>query len=292
MYEPTQPWFRLFYRRKLALINLPSGRDFESQCDNVVAGRMSGGYHCRLVAEGAFLIRSIKIVLLFSLISVPLLAAKFWERKPYEQWSKKESVAVLEDSPWGKTQKVHSSNSLPPEIAIPGPDTTPRDRGGGDRESSRLNLRRLFNIRFQSAKPVRMALARLSLLYRRRDHRQATELIRKPPFGDQFIVVAVSGSQGENHRRVLDQANLRQLGTHTHLALKGSGRRIELKRYVPPREVGGREAFFLFPRTREGKEQVTLKEKEIRFVSQLGWRTRLDRKFKLKDMVFDGILEF
>ena len=65
---------------------------------------------------------------------------------------------------------------------------------------------------------------------------------------------AVSGSQGENHRRELDQANLRQLGTHTYLALKASGRRIELERYVPPREAGGREAFFLFPRTREGKD--------------------------------------
>ena len=54
-------------------------------------------------------------------------------------------------------------------------------KGGGDRESSPLNRRRLFNIRFQSAKPVRMALARLSLLYRRRDHRQAAELVQRRP---------------------------------------------------------------------------------------------------------------
>ena len=235
---------------------------------------------------------SIRVLVVSALIGAPLFAAKFWEKKPYEQWSQKEALKVLEDSPWGKVQKVHSSNSPPPGIASPGPDTTPRDKGGGDRESSPLNRRRLFNIRFQSAKPVRMALARLSLLYRRRDHRQAAELVQRRPFGDQYIVVAVSGSQGENHRRGLDQANLRQLGTHTYLALKASGRRIELERYVPPREAGGREAFFLFPRTREGKDQVTPKEKEIRFVSQLGWRTRLDRKFKLKNMVFDGILEY
>ncbi len=155
-----------------------------------------------------------------------------------------------------------------------------------------MNRRRLFNIRFQSAKPVRMALARLSLLYRRRDHRQASELVQRQPFGDQYIVVAVSGAQGENHRRELNRANLQQLQAHTHLALKASGRHIRLERYVPPREAGGAEAFFLFYRVREGKDQVTLKEKEIRFVSQLGWRTRLDRKFKLKDMVFDGTLEF
>ena len=113
--------------------------------------------------------------------AAPLFAAKFWEKKPYEQWSKKEALKVLEDSPWGKVQKVHSSNSPPPGIASPGPDTTPRDKGGGDRESSPLNRRRLFNIRFQSAKPVRMALARLSLLYRRRDHRQAAELVQRRP---------------------------------------------------------------------------------------------------------------
>ena len=252
---------------------------------------ISDRYHCQPVAEGAFLTRSIKIFLLSALLSVPLLAAKFWEKKPYEQWSKKEAIKVLEDSPWGKVQKVHSSNSPPPGTAIPGPDTTPRDQGGGDRESSPFNRRSLFNIRFESAKPVRMALARLSLLYRRRDHRQAKELVQRRPFGDQYIVVAVSGAQGENHRRELDQTSLRQLGNHTHLALKASGRRIELERYVPPREAGGAAGFFLFSRTRDGKDQVTLKEKEVRFVSQLGWRTRLDRKFKLKDMVFDGILE-
>ena len=193
---------------------------------------------------------NIRVLVVSALIGAPLFAAKFWEKKPYEQWSQEEALKVLEDSPWGKVQKVHSSNSPPPGIASPGPDTTPRDKGGGDRESSPLNRRRLFNIRFQSAKPVRMALARLSLLYRRRDHRQAAELVQRRPFGDQYIVVAVSGSQGENHRRELDQANLRQLGTHTYLALKASGRRIELERYVPPREAGGREAFFLFPRTR------------------------------------------
>ncbi len=236
--------------------------------------------------------RSINILFLLALISVPLLAAKFWEEKPYEQWSKKEAIKVLEDSPWGKVQKVHSSNSPPPGTAFPGPDTTPGEKGGGDRERSPMNRRRLFNIRFQSAKPVRMALARLSLLYRRRDHRQASELVQRQPFGDQYIVVAVSGAKGENHRRELNRANLQQLQAHTHLALKANGRHIRLERYVPPREAGGAEAFFLFYRVREGKDQVTLKEKEIRFVSQLGWRTRLDRKFKLKDMVFDGTLEF
>ena len=235
--------------------------------------------------------RSIWIFSLSALLGAPLLAAKFWENKPYEQWSKKEAIKVLEDSPWGKVQKVRSSNSPPPGTAFPGPDTAPKQKGGGDRETSPFNRRRLFNIRFQSAKPVRMALARLSLLSRRRDHRQARELVQRRPFGDQYIVVAVSGSKGENHRRELDQANLRQLGAHTHLTLKTSGRRRKLERYLPPREAGGTEALFLFPRAREGKDQVTLKEKEIRFVSQLGWRTRLDRKFKLKDMVFDGALE-
>ena len=33
--------------------------------------------------------------------------------------------------------------------------------------------------------------------------------------------------------------------------------------YLPGRQEGGREAFFLFPRTREGKDQVTPKEKRV-----------------------------
>ncbi len=48
---------------------------------------------------------------------------------------------------------------------------------------------------------------------------------------------------------------------------------------------------FLFPRTKEGKEALTLEEEEVRFLSTLSPKTEINRKFKLKDMVINGKLE-
>ena len=229
--------------------------------------------------------------MLASSVTLPLLAAKFWEKKPYQEWAKKEAVAVLEDSPWGKLQRLHSRQAPATWSPAPGGDPEPKNQGGREQESSPLNSRRWYNIRFQSAKPVRMALARIALLYRRRDHRQAGELVRRRPFGEDYIVVAVSGAKGETDLPELNRANLHLLQAHTALVLKRSNRRIKLERYVSPREARSSEAFFLFPKMKDGKDQITLKEQEIRFVCQLSLESRLDRKFKLKNMVFRGILE-
>ena len=39
---------------------------------------------------------NIRVLVVSALIGAPLFAAKFWEKKPYEQWSKKEALKVLE----------------------------------------------------------------------------------------------------------------------------------------------------------------------------------------------------
>ena len=37
------------------------------------------------------------------LVSVPLSASAQWEKKPYNEWSEKEALKLLNDSPWGRT---------------------------------------------------------------------------------------------------------------------------------------------------------------------------------------------
>ena len=52
----------------------------------------------------------------------------------------------------------------------------------------------------------------------------------------------------------------------------------------------GADIYFVFPRLRDGTEMITLKDKKVEFVSQIG-PLKGERKFRLKDMVYTGKLE-
>ena len=51
------------------------------------------------------------------------------------------------------------------------------------------------------------------------------------------------------------------------------------------------EAFFVFPGFDSGEPIITLAEKEVRFVCRLDSHTKIEKKFKLKNMLFKGHLE-
>ncbi len=79
------------------------------------------------------------------------VAAEWWEKKPYTQWSDKEVQRMIDNSPWGK---VHTVTIMNP--------TTTGDRsyqtvGSGDLEREKKNL---FHLHFLTAKPIRLAIAR------------------------------------------------------------------------------------------------------------------------------------
>ena len=50
------------------------------------------------------------------------------------------------------------------------------------------------------------------------------------------------------------------------------------------------DIYFMFLRQGEGRELVTLKDKQVEFVTQIG-PLKAKRKFKLKDMVYKGKLD-
>ncbi|MDA2930016.1 hypothetical protein MYX84_08740 [Acidobacteria bacterium AH-259-O06] len=52
----------------------------------------------------------------------------------------------------------------------------------------------------------------------------------------------------------------------------------------------GAEIYVMFPRTQEGSHVITVKDKDVEFVTKIGER-EVKKKFKLKDMVYDGKLE-
>ena len=47
-----------------------------------------------------------------SLIYVASVGAAQWNKKPYTEWSEKESMKVLNDSPWAQTQTITDTSQM------------------------------------------------------------------------------------------------------------------------------------------------------------------------------------
>jgi hypothetical protein len=241
-----------------------------------------------------------KRVLLLSmaalLVSVPLSASAQWEKKPYTEWTEKEALKVLNDSPWGRTQ-VYTS----PVTLFRGPTGSRQgNTGQGNTSPSTANATHInFRIRFLSAKPVRQAVTRLLELNQKKG--MGDELaahLRSFTSGEflDLIVITVacdSTEPGVNVQEAMGLLRTRStaaLKNNTYLEIKG-GKRIFLQEYQPPRP-DGLGARFLFPRLVDGEPFITPESQEIHFFTELSGNYRLDKRYKVKDMMYEGKLEY
>ncbi len=234
-----------------------------------------------------------------------LLAAEWWEKKPYSQWNAKEVQRMLDNSPWGK---VHAVTIMNPTF------TGTRDfrtTGTGDLEREKQNL---FHLHFLTAKPIRMALARRQMLDSK-GQADKTELDRfVAQSSDQYLILALTlssiprGLSSESgYLSALLKLSTPDLTANTFLATK-TGKRVYLVRYDPPGR-DGLGAKYYFPRFMEdGRPFVTVDDAEVRFETYLTLvesgtasgtpgefeNQRTDRiwmQFDLRKMVFEGKLE-
>ena len=221
-------------------------------------------------------------------------AKNFWEQKPYPEWSVNEVAKMLRNSPWGQSQVFGAS-----QASGAGSPTGPSSGGAfpSPLPGAGHNFTRVWTVRFQSAAPIRMALARSALITKSATPEQAQRFVEtKPVGGDIVVTLYVSrnplGRLGEPFLFELERTTTDLLKNDTFLILKQSKKRIRLKRYLTPSETGEYYGTLLFPRLDEnGKELIQLEEKEVRFVCQLGSAIWVNRSFKLKDMVINGQLE-
>ncbi|HVG20396.1 MAG TPA: hypothetical protein VNI02_15200 [Blastocatellia bacterium] len=227
------------------------------------------------------------------LLSLPLSASAQWDKKPYAEWSEKEAQKVLNDSPWARTQVFTSAVTLYRQPAT--------GRQGASQTSSRppdathVN----FRIRFLSAKPVRQAIGRMMELKQKRPvSDELAAQLKTFASGDflEYIVITVScDSQeaGGNFQQALSLLHTRgtaDLKNSTFLEVKG-GKRLFLQEYQAPRQ-DGLGARFIFPRMVNGEPFITTDSEEIHFYTELNDTYRLDRRYKVKDMMYEGKLEY
>lgn len=245
-----------------------------------------------------------KLPVLLFLCALCMWAADFWTTKPFTEWNEKEIQKVLTDSPW--TGKVTISGGLSagaPDIgggggrgggrggrnSGPQGDSTTADpgidgggggggggfAGGGPSGVSVMLL-------WQTALPVKQALIKRQY---GAEAGTSPEAKAKLDHQDQVYVLTLIGmprftlgaAQGDKKAALLDATMLTVKGKPplkaADVQVSGAGR-------------GGGNVSFLFPKT----TAFTAEDKDLEFSSKFD-QTPVKKKFKLKDMVFNGKVE-
>jgi hypothetical protein len=178
--------------------------------------------------------------------------------------------------------------------------TTGRQGVGGQTTNLPNNALHLnFRIRFLSAKPIRQALARtIELKAKGGVPAELAEQLKQFASAEflEVIMVAVDvesedvGGNVQRARGLLTQGSTAKFKNNTFLEVKG-GKRIFIQEYQPPKSDGF-GARFIFQRIVDEKPFITPESEEIHFFAELSSDYRLDRRYKTKDMMFEGKLEY
>ncbi len=226
---------------------------------------------------------------LTSFLAFSITASAQWQKKPYSEWSEKEVLNVLDSSPWGQTQTVTDTTNMV--------DTGRRLDSGQSRVAEVPQTK--FHIRFFSAKPIRQATSRFIELRQKGSLNQQLagqlKALAAADFPDYIVItvvadVADSKSQMGAAATLLDRQTTAQLKSGTYLSVSG-GQRVFLEEYQTPRK-DGLGARFIFLRIQDGKPFVNVESGEILFHSDLNGGPTLSQRFKIKDMIFEGKLEY
>ncbi len=246
------------------------------------------------------------------LIGVAILsAANFWETKDYTHWSAKEVRKILNDSPWAKKVTLTfggmggSGGQRPPGGFGGGAGGGPggggaggggfggagggggggaggASRGGGGYNRAgggRMPSGPELTIQWSSALPIKQALMRGRFGSEANTAAEAKQFLQRR---ETHYVVAVAGFSG---RMAGMTKNTDRFKETTSLKRKKKDL-IRPEIVEMHRQEESVTLFVSFPRT----DPITLEDKNVEFEMKLGPMT-VKRKFRLKDMLFDGKLE-
>jgi len=220
------------------------------------------------------------IAALWMLVCAALVAADFWEEKPFLTWSDKEVDKVITDSPWAQRLTVVNQGSPTPSIAGGvgggGDDGGGRggrgSRGGGGGGDVTLRL----TITWRSALPIKEAVVRGGVGLGGVVSTPTQAVLDQK---EAFYVVTIAGvparfsRETDNHKDV----NVLRRGKKPDIATNDV--RVE-------QDQSNLLVCFFFPST----DAITLDDKEVELFTKLG-EIEIKKKFKPKEMVFHGQLE-
>jgi len=247
-----------------------------------------------------------KIIAIVALLAI-VGSAVAQKDKKWTEWDKKYAQKMLEDSPWAKTQNETdtSESFFQPTSqkgvngAGAGVNEDDRTKQGASNQSSNVK----YFVRLLSARPIREALIRtLELNNSGADAKtvagwHAYADARGQDSNSIIVAVAYQGGQGCDRRclgpvqQAFDSAVTATLKSKTYLQ-RSDGKQLFLEKYIPP----GKDGFgaqFIFLRMPEEKLFIdATNTKEIRFYSEVSGSVKIDRRFKIADMMYQGELEY
>jgi hypothetical protein len=243
--------------------------------------------------------KNLAITLLLLSCALVVVASAQKKPKPWTEWSKKEAEAILNESAWGQTQIETDTSEMffrpqaDPNVKPKALDPARDARGGATNQATSVKYR----IRFLSAKPIRQAIARAILLGNPAQSEQMAASMRdfvERKF-DQWIAVAVTFESRDQRylgpaTQAFGSATAEVLKNKTYLERK-DGKRLFLQMYQAP-GADGLGAKFIFPRVVDGKPFLDRESGEVRFASEVSNKIRMDMRFKVSEMVYDGQLEY
>lgn len=219
--------------------------------------------------------------------------------KKWTEWSKKDAQKILDESPWGQIQTDTDTSQM-----FYSPTQDPQRMGTTSNDSSRLSqgatnqsVNVKFHVRFFSARPIRQALARLMLI----DQTPPSDVVAKIQNfaelkSENSIIVTVTYESNDQRagNSVMQAFNSAVTGTlknNTYLE-RSDGKRLFLEEYVPP----GKDGFgarFIFLRNPDEKPFLDSNAREVRFYAEYPRTSfKIDRRFKVADMMYQGELEY
>ena len=219
--------------------------------------------------------------------------------KKWTEWSKKEAQKILDESPWGQTQtdtdtsQMFYSPTSDPRLGARQTSTTDSRIAEGATNQS-VNVK--YHVRLFSARPIRQALARLIMLENNPPADVASRLQNFADVkSDSSIIVTVlyeSNDQraGNAIMQAFNGAITATLKNNVYLQ-RGDGKQLFLEEYVPP----GKDGFgarFIFLRNPGEKPFIDNSSGELRFYAEFPKVAKIDRRFKVAEMIYQGELEY
>ncbi len=228
-----------------------------------------------------------------------LFAADFWKEKKFTDWSDKEVQKMLTDSPWAR--KTGITLTMPSggrggarnagSSFASAQDEGERPTGGmggmgggmrGGGMGGGIPMPALeVTVRWHSALPIKQAVIR----ERHRGQPGVTEEESKLLAREESVYIAgVIGVPGPGVG-----VDAKELAAAAQLRIEGQTP-IQAASVQMERSPRGTNFYFIFPKRQEGAHVITLDDKEVEFFLK-SKTMAVKRKFKLRDMVYEGKLE-
>lgn len=235
-------------------------------------------------------------ILLCSSLVFARVAQNQKAQKPWTEWTQKEAEKILSSSPWAQEQVDTDTTEMffsPTNDGRGGRGTNPEGRLESGARNQPVNVK--FIVRFFSARPVRQALARLMVL---KNNPEPAMMERLQTFAnvksDESIILTLTVESADRRylgpaTQAMNSAITATLKNETYL--ERDGKRHFLHEYIPPGQDGF-GARFIFLRNVEDKPFINGNSGEVRFFTKYSNGMKIDRRFKISDMMYEGQLEY